>query len=243
VDLDGQVAIVTGGAVRLGKAISLALAGAGAKIAVHYGKSAEAAQQTLDAVTSLGVEGILIQADLRDSRKAAGTILEATIGKFGQADILVNSAAIFEAGTLSSTSEDAWERHVSINLKSPFFLSQAFAGRLKPGQRAHIVNLADWRAARPGLGHLVYTLTKSALVTLTKSLALELAPEVQVNAIAPGAVLPPPDTDRDVLDRLTLQIPLHRTGSPEAITDTLLFLLRSDFVTGEVVHVTGGQEL
>jgi len=235
VDLDGQVAIVTGGAVRLGKAISLALAGAGAKIAVHYGRSAEAAQQTLDAVTSLGVEGILIQADLRDSRKAAGTILEATIGKFGQADILVNNAAIFEAGTLSSTSEDAWERHVSINLKSPFFLSQAFAGRLKLGQRAHIVNLADWRAARPGPGHLVYT--------LTKSLALELAPEVQVNAIAPGAVLLPPETDRESLDRLALQIPLHRTGSPEAITDTLLFLLRSDFVTGEVVHVTGGQEL
>ena len=162
---------------------------------------------------------------------------------FGQVDILVNSAAIFEAGNWDDTTEANWDRHFAVNLKSPFFLSQAFAkhvGRERPG---HIVNIADWRGVRPGTGHMAYTLTKAALIAMTKSLALALAPNIQVNAIAPGLILPPPDKDESYLQRRAGRIPVRRTGSPDEIAKTLIFLLQSDVVTGELIFVTGGEHL
>jgi len=169
-------------------------------------------------------------------------------------DILVNSAAIFEPGKWDDTTEANWDRHFAINLKSPFFLSQTFArvaGHPRvagqshwPSARAgHIVNIADWRGVRPGTGHVAYTLTKAALIAMTKSLALALAPNIQVNAIAPGMILPPPGKDQSYLQRQAGQIPAQRVGSPQEIAKALLFLLRSDFVTGELVFVTGGQHL
>ncbi|MCK4451035.1 MAG: SDR family oxidoreductase, partial [Anaerolineae bacterium] len=146
-------------------------------------------------------------------------------------------------GNWDDTTEANWDRHFAINLKSPFFLSQAFAahvGRERPG---HIVNIADWRGVRPGTDHVPYTLTKAALIAMTKSLALALAPNIQVNAIAPGMILPPPGEDRSYLERKAGQIPARRVGSPEEIAKTLIFLLRSDFVTGDLIFVTGGEHL
>ena len=158
-------------------------------------------------------------------------------------DILVNSAAIFERGDLFNTTEESWDRHFAINLKSPFFLSQAFAvhvGKERPGA---IVNITDWRATRPGTDYVAYTLAKAALVTMTQSLALGLAPNIRVNAIAPGAILPPPDGDQAYLEQLAQAIPARRVGSPAEVAKALLFLLESDFVTGELVYVTGGEHL
>jgi len=132
---------------------------------------------------------------------------------------------------------------MSINLKSPFFLSQAFARHVGRERPAHIVNIADWHGVRPGTDHVAYTLTKAALIAMTRSLALALAPNIQVNAIAPGMILPPPGKDQAYLQRWAHQIPAQRVGSPEEIARTLIFLVRSDFVTGDLIHVTGGQHL
>jgi pteridine reductase len=241
-ELEGKVAIVTGGARRLGKALALSLAEQGVRLAIHYGSSAGPAEETVAQIKGLDSEAMAVQADLREPGQAPGVI--AQVAKhFGQVDILVNSAAIFEPGDAFSTTEENWDRHLAINLKSPFFLSQAFAnhvGRERPG---HIVNIADWRATRPGPDYLAYTITKAGLVTMTQSLALALAPNIQVNAIAPGAILPPPDEDQAYLDRLAQSIPARRVGTPAEVSKALLFLLEADFVTGELVFVTGGEHL
>ena len=241
-ELDGKVAIVTGGAVRLGKAMALALAGRGARLAIHYNTSAVRAQALVQQVQSLGSQATAVQADLSQPDRAA-SIVERTVAHFGQADILINSAAIFEAGNWDDTTGQNWDRHFDINLKSPFFLTQAFAKHVGKERSAHIVNITDWRAVHPGTGHFAYTLTKAALVTMTKSLALALAPNIQVNAIAPGLILPPPGKGSDYLEKSAIKIPAKKTGSPSEIVRALMFLLDSQFVTGELIYVTGGEHL
>ncbi len=241
-ELDGKVAIVTGGARRLGKALALSLAEKGARLVIHYGSSAGPADETVAEIRAMGSEAVAGQADLRQPGQAPAMIARAA-DHFDRLDILVNSAAVFERGDVFNTTEESWERHFAINLKSPFFLSQAFAahvGRERPGA---IVNIADWRATRPGTDYVAYTLTKAALVTMTQSLALGLAPNIRVNAIAPGAILPPPDRDEAYLQKLAQAIPARRVGSPAEVGKALLFLLESDFVTGELIFVTGGEHL
>jgi pteridine reductase len=242
-DFNGQTAIVTGAAVRLGREIALGLARAGVDLVLHYHQSAAAAAETAALIESLGRRAALVQADLADPEPAARAILDAAAAAFGRADILVNSASIFERSSLRDSTAGAWDRQFAINLQAPFCLCQEFARRRPPDRRGHIINIADWRALRPGTGHLVYTLTKSGLVALTRMLAQELAPGVQVNAVAPGAILPPANKGPEYLERLARQIPLGRPGSPGDVVESVLFLLRSEFITGEVVHVTGGQEL
>jgi NAD(P)-dependent dehydrogenase (short-subunit alcohol dehydrogenase family) len=243
VELRGQVAVVTGGAVRIGRALALALAGEGVNLCLHYGSSRAAADETAAEIRARGVDVTTVQADLSRPGEAAGRIVAHAVQHFGRVDILVNSAAIFEPGMLADTTEEQFDRHFAVNLKAPLCLCREFAATRTAGARGHIVNVADWRGVRPIPGHLAYTLTKSALVTLTKTLAQELAPEVQVNAIAPGAILPPPHEGEAYLQRLAQQIPLRRSGTPDDVAAAAIFLLRSDFVTGEVVHVTGGEDL
>lgn len=241
-ELKGKVALITGGAVRLGRALALALAGQGVRIALHYGTSTQAAEATAAEINALGSEARLFPADLRDTAGLAPMLARAAQA-WGTVDILVNSAAMFEPGGLADTTEANWEAHFAVNLKAPFFLAQAWAAQLKPGQRGHLVNLVDWRAVRPGPNYLAYTLTKAALLTLTHSLAVALAPQVQVNAIAPGAILPPPGQPETYFNRLLPRIPLGRPGAPADVAQALLFLVQSDFVTGETLFVTGGEHL
>ena len=241
-EIDGKVAIVTGGAVRLGKALAMALAEHGARLVIHYNRSAGPAEATARQVQELGTEAITVQANLGQPHLAQ-SIVDQAMAHFGQVDILVNSAAIFEPGQWDDTTEENWDRHFAINLKSPFFLSQAFATHIGRGRPGHIVNIADWRGVRPGTDHVAYTLTKAGLVAMTKSLALALAPNVQVNAIAPGMILPPPGKDEAYLKRWAHQIPAQRIGSPQEIANAMIFLLQSDFVTGQLIYVTGGQHL
>ena len=241
-ELDGRVAIVTGGAVRLGKALALALAEQGVRLAIHYGSSAGPAEDAVAEIKAMGSDALAIQADLRVPGQTR-SIVERAAAHFGQVDILVNSAAIFEPGNWDDTTEDNWDRHFAINLKSPFFLSQAFATQVGPERVGHIVNIADWRGFRPGTDHMAYTLTKAAVIAMTKSMALALAPNIQVNAIAPGLILPPPGRDQSYLKQKAEQIPAQRVGSPKEIANTLLYLLHSDFVTGDLLFVTGGEHL
>jgi pteridine reductase len=237
----GRVALITGAGVRVGRAIALGLAEQGADIIVHYNASAADAEDVAASIRSLGRRAVALPADLSDIEQVVALFPRATEA-LGTVDILVNSASIFQRGTLDSTTVEDWDRHLDINLRAPFFLSQAFRAQLPAGMRGHIVNIADWRAVRPGTQYVAYTLSKSALVTLTLSLALGLAPDIQVNALAPGAILPPPEDD-GYFQRLAERLPLRHTGKPQDVVDAVLYLLRSDFVTGEVLYVTGGEHL
>jgi pteridine reductase len=242
VELDGKVAIVTGGAVRLGRALALALAEQGVRVGVHYGSSAGPAETVVKEIKAMGSDAVAVQADLSQPAEAR-SIVERAAAHLGQVDILVNSAAIFEPGNWDDTTEANWDRHFAINVKSPFFLSQAFAAHVGRERAGHIVNIADWRGVRPGSDHMAYTLTKAAIIAMTKSLALALAPNIQVNAIAPGLILPPPDQDQAYLESKAKQVPAQRVGSPQEIANAMIFLLRSDFVTGDLIFVTGGEHL
>jgi len=241
-ELEGKVAIVTGGAVRLGRAQALAMAGRGARVVIHYNASAGPAEEVVREIEALGSQAVAVQADLSHPGHAPH-ILDRAVEAFGRADILVNSAAIFEKGTWDETTEENWDRHFDINLKSPFFLTQAFARHVGKERAAHVVNIADWRALQPGVGYVAYTLTKAALVALTKSLALALAPNIQVNAIAPGLILPPPGMGPEYLEQYALHIPAKRPGSPAEVAKALLYLLDADFCSGELLYVTGGEHL
>ena len=240
-EIQSQVAIVTGGAIRIGRALVESLLQAGANVVCHYGSSKDAA---LELVEEYGPDRVkLVQADLSQSLNAAATILEATQSQFGAASILINCAAIFEPGTLVDTDEDHWDRHFDINLKAPFFLAKQFVNQCPDSHRGHIINIVDWRGLRPKPGHVAYTMGKAALVAMTRELALELGPEIQVNAIAPGAILPPPGESDDYLLGRVSHVPLKRHGGPSDIVKAAHYLLTSDFVTGEVMHVTGGEQL
>ena len=241
-ELNGKTAIVTGGAVRLGKALAMALGERGVRVVIHYNQSAPAALEAVQQIVAAGGAAIAVQADFTQPRQAS-VVLERAATQWGPIDILVNSAAIFERGNWDDTSEDNWDRHFDVNLKSPFFLTQAFAKHVGRERRAHVVNIADWRGVRPGTDHVAYTLTKAALIAMTRSMALALGPNIQVNAIAPGLILPPPGKGLDYLEQKAASIPAQRPGSVADIAKALLFLLESDFVTGELLYVTGGQHL
>jgi pteridine reductase len=241
-ELNSRTAIVTGGAVRLGKAMAMALGVRGVRVAVHYNQSVGPALEVVQQIAAAGGAAIAVQADFTQPRQAP-VVLERAAAQWGPIDILVNSAAIFEPGNWDDTTEENWDRHFDVNLKSPFFLTQAFARHVGRERRAHIVNIADWRGVRPGADHVAYTLTKAALIAMTRSMALALGPNIQVNAIAPGLILPPPGRGPEYLERRAACIPAQRPGSVAEIVKALLFLLESDFVTGELLYVTGGEHL
>ena len=241
--LTGKVALVTGAAVRLGKAIALALAEDGADLCLHYGRSQDDARQTLHEVEGLGRQAIAVSADFTNPEQAATELFQQAVDRFGRVDILVNSAAIFEPATIHSFTADVWQRHLAINLTAPLFLSQAFAAAHTAGQAGQIVNILDWRASTPTTGYLPYSISKAGLLALTRNLALELAPEIRVNGISPGAILPAPEASDAEFAKLAEAIPLKRTGDPQQIIQALRYLLAAEFVTGEVIHVTGGQHL
>jgi NAD(P)-dependent dehydrogenase (short-subunit alcohol dehydrogenase family) len=241
--LAGRNAVVTGGAVRIGRALALGLAERGVNVCIHYGSSGSAAEATLAGIADCGVRGTAIQADFREPVAAAVRVFEHACTALGSVDLLVNSAAIFEAGDLLHTDESLWDRHLDINLKTPAFLSREFAARLPPDRNGHIVNIVDWRGERPGTGYLAYTVAKAGLIAMTRGLALELAPRIQVNAIAPGAILPPPGESAESFQQRAAAIPLRRTGNPQAIVDAIIYLFESDFITGQVLTVTGGEDL
>ncbi len=240
-EIRGQVALVTGAARRVGRILALALAQAGVHVAVHYGHSTQAARETVDRLRSYGVRAEAFQADL--TRPDAPVRLFRQVQEvMGLPRILVNSAAVFLPGTVRETTLENWDHHLSLNLRAPFLLIQAFARAVEQGP-GKIVNISDWRAVYPGRKYLAYTVSKAALHTLTQMAARELAPRIQVNALALGAVLPPPGKDEAYLARLVERTPGRRPIRPEEIGQALLFLLQNDAVTGEILFVDAGAHL
>jgi pteridine reductase len=241
-ELEGMVALVTGGAVRIGRALALTLAGRGAAVAVHYGNSAGAAAETVAAIQDLGVRAEAFQADLRDISQA-DLLIDQAAKRLGRVDILVNSAAVFETKGILDTTEPLWDDQFTVNLKAPYFLSRAFARHVGSGRAGQIVNIADWRAVRPDPQSIAYSLTKAGIVAMTKGLAMALAPNIRVNAIAPGSILPPPGRDESYLVEIGRRTPLQRHGSTEELARALIYLVTAEFVTGQVLFVDGGEHL
>jgi NAD(P)-dependent dehydrogenase (short-subunit alcohol dehydrogenase family) len=239
--LDGHVALVTGAGGRLGRAFAESLADKGAALAVHYGRDLSGAQATVDTALALGVKAQAFHADLNDPQAVMELMRQAS-DAFGFVDILVNSAAVFEAVDAADCSLESWQTHFSINLTAPFVLSQAFA-RMRNGKQGSIVNILDWRALRPGSDHFPYTISKAGLAAMTLSLAQGLAPAIRVNGLALGAILPPPgETERT--EGPIRHVPLGRWGEVEEACRALLFLIAGpDYITGQILHVDGGRHL
>ncbi|HLE16492.1 MAG TPA: SDR family oxidoreductase [Anaerolineales bacterium] len=238
--LQGKTVLITGGAVRVGRSLALAVAGRGADVVIHYRGSIEQAESLRSEVQAIGKTAHLLQADFRKPIKAKQLVSRAL--NFGPLYAVINNAAIFEPLTLENTKLEAWEEHLAINLTAPFMLSQAFAATLPPGEAGRIVNILDWRATRPGCDHLPYTISKAALAALTRSLAVALAPRITVNGLALGAILPA-DEGIDSFYHLE-EIPAGRWADLEEVTQALIFLLDGPaYITGEIIHVDGGRHL
>jgi len=239
-ELVGKTVLITGAARRLGREFALAVARAGGNIILHYGHSPAEAKNLQGEIENLGVQAHLLQADLADPLQAAELILRAA--EFGPVFGLVNSAAIFEPLTLAATDLSAWERHMAVNLTAPFLLSQAFARQVPQGAEGRIVNILDWRALRPAADHFPYTISKAGLAALTHSLAAALAPNITVNGIALGAILPP--SDGKPADDILKLVPARRWASLAELGEVLLFLLTGPaYVTGEIIHLDGGRHI
>jgi pteridine reductase len=238
-EIAGKVALVTGGAHRLGRTFSLALAGAGADVVVNYHSSAAEAAATVREIEALGRRARAVQADV-SSGAAVARLVADTEREFGRLDILVNSASLFERAALPDIDEADWDRVLGVNLKGPFLLSRAAAPLLARDGGGTIVNIVDLSALQPWPSYAHHAVSKAGLLHLTRVLARALAPAVRVNSIAPGTVLPPEDDDAEDGSERRL---VARTGEPADVASALLYLVRSDFVTGENVVVDGGRLL
>jgi pteridine reductase len=238
--LQGQVALVTGAAKRIGRAVALRLASEGADVVVHYYKSKIEAEAAAAEVEKLGRRSVALQADLCNVGKIQQLFQQ--IGeRFGRLDILVNSAANFLPASLADTTEKMWDDALDTNLKGPFFCAQAAAPMLKESRGA-IVNFADIGGVLPWPGYIAHCASKAGVIMLTKCLAKALAPEVRVNAIAPGTITmsgDPSEWETDFIRRA----PLHRAGTTEDVADAVLYLVEAKFVTGHVLVVDGGRTL
>lgn len=239
-NLHSKNILITGAARRLGRNIALAVCRGGANVVIHHGHSPKEAQETKTAIERLGGEAIIVEFDLNDLKNFSTFTKQVEV--FGPLDILINNAAIFEPLTWDTCDLDSWSRHMNINLTAPFLLSQFFARQLPDGEIGRIINILDWRSLRPGSSHFAYTISKAALASLTKSLAVSLAPRIVVNGLALGAILEPADSSND--PNIVKSIPEGRWAKPGEVEETLLFLLNGPtYITGEIIHVDGGRHL
>ena len=245
-----SVALVTGGARRLGRAMALALARAGQDVAIHYNGSAAEAEQTATEARALGVRAEIFAADLLDL-DAAETLVPRVTDRMGALSVLVNNASIFEHDTIATATRDSWDRHLGSNLRAPFILSQAFAAQApradrsgsEPVARALIVNMIDQRVLKPTPEFLTYAIAKSALWDLTRMLGQALAPDIRVNAIGPGPTLQGARQSASHFARQRAATVLGRGANPQDITAALGFFLDSPGVTGQFLAIDGGQHL
>lgn len=238
-NLQGRTALVTGGARRIGRALCLALGERGVSVAIHCHRSRAEAE----AVARECPGSVVLQADLSQPG-AAARLLEETYARLENLDILVNNASVYEMVHPGEADEATWNRALAVNLTTPFFLAQGAGLRMRESGGGAIVNLTDWAVSRPYPRYLPYYAAKAGLAAVTAGLARALAPEVRVNAVAPGPILLPDGGDdpatRAAIERAT---PLRRLGGPQAVVSAVLFLLGNEFVTGETLTVDGGRSL
>jgi NAD(P)-dependent dehydrogenase (short-subunit alcohol dehydrogenase family) len=239
-EINGKVALVTGGAVRVGKAISLMLAQAGAHVVVNYNSSALPAQETVADAQALGVEAIAIQCDVADYADVQA-MTQQILDRFGGVDIIVNSASLFGKLTVPTDDLTTWRRVTRISIDGAFFVVNALAHAMLARGGGAIVNIVDLSVWQPWPGFTAHAVGKAGLMALTQQLALELAPTIRVNAVAPGPVLPPDDYDEQRLAAVASRTLLERWGQPEDVAQAVKYLIEANFVTGEVISVDGGE--
>jgi len=238
--LQGKVALVTGAAKRLGRAVALRLAEEGADVVVHYRSSQHEAQEAVKEIEKLGRRAVAIGANL-DEVSEIRRLADEGARHFGRLDILVNSAANFLPASMISTTEQIWDAALDTNLRAPFFCAQAAAPWLRRTQGT-IINFADAGGLLGWPGYIPHSVSKAGVIMLTKVLAKALSPEVRVNAIAPGTITmkgDPPEWEADFIKLA----PLRRTGSPDDITDAVLYLIGAQFMTGHILVLDGGRSL
>ncbi len=238
-DLRGKTALVTGAAKRVGAAISLALAREGANVVVHHSRSVSEAERLRSEIEAMDVRCWLVQADFEKPAEYE-TLIARAIEAAGSLDFLVNNASLFTLDSLTKVTFESLTQNMQVNAWVPFALSRDFA---RLAGRGKIVNLVDSRTHDFDWTHVAYILSKHVLLVLTRVTALRFAPDITVNGVSPGLILPPPGEDESYIDRLIDTVPLKRHGSPEDIAEAVLYLLKSDFVTGEIVNVDGGRHL
>ena len=237
-----RFALVTGGAHRVGKAIALGLAREGAHVAITFHAAGGPAQRTLAEINACGADGLAVQCDQSNSEQVAA-VFDALQAKWKRLDILVNSAAIMQSKSFLDITPQDWDATLDVNLKGPFLFSQ-HAGRMMLAQGAGvIVNIADEAGLTPWLRYVHHSVSKAGVIMLTKAAALALAPKVRVNAIAPGPVFKPEGWTDERWDALLPTTPLERLGSPQDVVEAVLYLVRAEYITGQVLVVDGGRSL
>jgi len=237
--LKGRTALITGASKRIGRETALALAEQGVNIALHFNRSEGEARELAAELERKGVKAWTVRADFRQPREYQ-SLIERARKEAGPLDILVNNASMFPAEAIGDLTWSGFSADMEVNAWVPLTLSREFAQGLTRGS---IVNLHDTHLQGFDFKHAGYILSKHVLAELTRMMALEFAPNITVNAVAPGLILPPPGADESYLVSHARGLPLQRYGTPRDIAEAILFLLRSDFITGQVIYVDGGRRL
>ncbi len=239
----GDVALITGAAVRIGRAVALALAADGWAVAIHHNRSGDAARALADEITAAGGRAATVVGDLSVPGDVEN-LLPAANRMLGPVTALINNASLFERDEIGEVTLEGWDRQLNVNLRAPFFLSQAFAGQLPEGAAGNIVNLIDMRVWRLTPHFVSYTVAKAGLWTLTQTLAMALAPRgIRVNAIGPGPVLANERQTPEQFDRQWRSTPLGRGAHPEEIAAGIRYILSAKAMTGQMIALDGGQHL
>ncbi|HEX9148568.1 MAG TPA: SDR family oxidoreductase [Thermoanaerobaculia bacterium] len=240
--LDSKIALVTGGGIRVGRAIALALGAAGADVAVHYRGSREGAESAAAEIRSQGRRAVVVSGDLA-SPEDCRTVVRESVAALGGLDFLVHSASNFHRATLAETDEKLWDSSMDVNARAGLLLAREAAATLRE-RRGRVVLVSDFLAETPARHYLAHSVSKAAVEGLVRALAVELAPEVAVNGVAPGTVLPPEGTTPEEVSRLARIVPARRIGSPEDVAATVVFLCAGPaFLTGQVIRVDGGRSI
>lgn len=242
-DLKRKTALVTGGAIRLGKATSLALAAEGCNLAIHYNRSEKEALEVCQLAQSMGVKADAFQFDLSDY-ESVWQLFNEVNRKMGSVDILINNAGNYKRGNGLDTTVENLQASFNLNLFAPWWLIRSFVDQLPENERGKIVNVCDAGVFRTSNDRFAYRLTKKALCELTRMFALELAPRITVNAVAPGIMMPLAGFEHIDMKKVAEQrIPMETIGSPEIIAENVLHILRQDFMTGSIIKIDGGENI
>lgn len=237
-----RVALITGGAKRLGRAIALKLAADGWDIGLHYHHSKQDAEATGAAIEALGRRVLLLKTDLGQEDQVQ-KLIPACWNQLGPVTCLVNNASVFEMDKIDTVTRDSWDRHIETNLRAPFVLSQAMAEALPVAQSGNIVNMLDQRVWKLTPYFMSYTVAKMGLWTLTRTMALALAPRIRVNAIGPGPTMPSPRQTAEQFAAQSAAMPLGHGATPDEIAEAVLYILGSPSMTGQMIALDGGEHL
>lgn len=239
--LAGRVALVTGAGRRVGRAIAVALGARGMRVVVHYRESVDGARETAQLIEAAGGTASVACADLSDVA-ACEKLIDSVVRQHGELHTLVNSAAVMMRTPIGEVTQQEWDAMHAINTRAPFFLTQRAAPALRLASGC-VVNIADLAAFETWTGYVPHGMTKAAVVQMTRALAHALAPEVRVNAVAPGVVLLPEGFDESQAEHLRQTTPLLHFGTPQDVADAVLYLVQAEYVTGEVIRVDGGRHI